>query len=121
MEVDAIQVERALVNLLENGLRYSPENTDVVVRVTASPTDVVIRVENGGPPLAERDLERIFEPFVRASEDEGRQQGTGLGLAIARGFTEANGGRIWAETPGSEGACFAIGFPLAPVPVQARA
>ena len=54
---------------------------------------------NGGPAIAERDLERIFEPFVRASGDEGRQQGTGLGLAIARGFTEANGGRIWAESP----------------------
>ncbi len=121
VEVDVIQVERALVNLLENGLRFSPENQAVVVRVTASPSEVVLRVENGGPPLAERDLERIFEPFVRASDDEGRQQGTGLGLAIARGFTEANGGRIWAETRGSEGACFAIAFPLVTVPVRAQA
>lgn len=120
VEVDAIQVERALVNLLENGLRFSPEDEDVVVRVTASRLEVVLRVENGGPPLAERDLERIFEPFARASEADGRQ-GTGLGLAIARGFTEANGGRIWAEIPGSEGACFAIAFPLAPVPVRAEA
>lgn len=120
VEVDAIQVERALVNLLENGLRFSPENQDVLVRVTASPNEVVLRVENGGPPLAERDLVRIFEPFVRASEEEGRQ-GTGLGLAIARGFAEANGGRIWAETSGSEGACFAIAFPLASVPAQAQA
>jgi two-component system, OmpR family, sensor histidine kinase KdpD len=120
VEVDAIQVERALVNLLENGLRFSPENQDVFVRVTASSNEVVLRVENGGPPLAERDLVRIFEPFVRASEEEGRQ-GTGLGLAIARGFAEANGGRIWAETPGSEGACFAIAFPLVSVPAQAQA
>jgi two-component system sensor histidine kinase KdpD len=120
VEVDAIQVERALVNLLENGLRFSPENQDVVVRSTASQEEVVLRVENGGPALAERDLERIFEPFVRASEEEGRQ-GTGLGLAIARGFAEANGGRIWAERPRSEGACFAIAFPLATVPVRAQA
>jgi two-component system sensor histidine kinase KdpD len=120
VEVDAIQVERALVNLLENGLRFSPEGQDVVVRVTTSPVEAVVRVENGGPPLAERDLERVFEPFVHASEDQGRQQGIGLGLAIARGFTEANGGRIWAETPGAEGACFAIAFPLATVPAQAR-
>jgi two-component system, OmpR family, sensor histidine kinase KdpD len=120
VEVDAIQVERALVNLVENGLRFSPENKDVLVRVTASPNEVVLRVENGGPPLAERDLERIFEPFVRASEEEGRQ-GTGLGLAIARGFAEANGGRIWAETPGPEGASFAIAFPLASVPAQTQA
>jgi two-component system, OmpR family, sensor histidine kinase KdpD len=119
VEVDAIQVERALVNLLENGLRFSPEDQDVVVRVTVSPIEVVLRVENGGPPLAERDLERIFEPFERAAEMEGRQ-GTGLGLAIARGFAEANGGRIWAESPGPEGACFAIAFPLAAVPVQAQ-
>jgi hypothetical protein len=106
VEVDAIQVERALVNLLENGLRFSPEDQDVVVRVTVSPIEVVLRVENGGPPLAERDLERIFEPFERAADVEGRQ-GAGLGLAIARGFAEANGGRIWAESPGPEGA---LGF-----------
>jgi two-component system sensor histidine kinase KdpD len=120
VEVDAIQVERVLVNLLENGLRFSPEDEEVVLRVTASPTEVVLQVENAGPPLAEQDLERIFEPFEHSSEADARQ-GTGLGLAIARGFTEANGGRIWAESSGLAGACFAIAFPLAVVPAKAQA
>jgi two-component system sensor histidine kinase KdpD len=118
VEVDAVQVERALVNLLENGLRFSPENEEVVLRVTTSPAEVMLQVENAGPPLAEGDLERIFEPFEHSSEANARQ-GTGLGLAIARGFTEANGGRIWAESPAA-GARFAIAFPLAVVPAEAQ-
>jgi two-component system sensor histidine kinase KdpD len=118
VEVDAVQVERALVNLIENALRFSPANENVVVRVTASPTEAVVGVEDRGPGIAEPDLERIFEPFESASGDE--RQGTGLGLAIARGFTEANGGRIWAESSG-RGSSFMLAFPLAPAAVPAEA
>jgi two-component system sensor histidine kinase KdpD len=120
VEVDAIQVERALVNLLENALRFSPVGEDVFVRVAVSDAELVVRVENHGPPLTADDLERIFDPFERAAA-ENEQQGTGLGLAIARGFAEANGGRVWAEPNRSEGACFALALPVAEARVRTHA
>jgi two-component system, OmpR family, sensor histidine kinase KdpD len=118
VEVDSIQVERALVNLLENGLRFSPADEPVLVEVTTTENEAVLSVQNAGPPISESDLQRIFEPFERASdEDSGR--GTGLGLAIARGFAEANGGRVWAEASRTTGARFLLAFPLARVPARA--
>ena len=118
VDVDAIQIERALVNLLENALRFSPAGEDVVVRAVVSAQELILRVENRGQPLADDDLERIFDPFERAAVDD--QRGTGLGLAIARGFVEANGGRIWAEPGRDEGACFALALPMTPAHARAR-
>jgi two-component system sensor histidine kinase KdpD len=120
VDVDAIQIERALVNLLENALRYSPADEDVLVHAVAAEHELVLHVENRGQPLGAGDLERIFDPFERASAEKNRA-GTGLGLAIARGFVEANGGRLWAESDRSEGACFALALPLAKAHVRTQA
>ncbi len=63
-----------------------------------------------GCPCSER--ERIFEPFQRGARAS-EQPGAGLGLAIARGFAEANGGRIWVESRSHQGATFVLALPLA--------
>lgn len=113
IEVDPAQVERVLVNLLENALRYSPPETDVLVRVAPVREDVVVRVVDEGQGIPADELDRIFEPFQQLAGADGRR-GTGLGLAIARDFAEANGGRIWAESQPGRGASFAVAFPLSP-------
>jgi two-component system sensor histidine kinase KdpD len=113
IEVDAVQVERVLVNLVENALRYSPSGADVVVRVAATGQEAVVRVLDEGPGIPPGELDRIFEPFTQLAAADGRR-GTGLGLAIARGFAEANGGRVWAEASPGAGASFAVAFRLAP-------
>lgn len=113
IEVDLIQVERVLVNLLENALRYSPPETEVLVRVARNGGDVVIGVVDEGPGIPTSELGRIFEPFQQLAGADGRR-GTGLGLAIARAFAEANGGRVWAESRPTQGTSFAVAFPLAP-------
>jgi two-component system sensor histidine kinase KdpD len=117
VEVDSVQVERALVNLLANAQRFTPLGRPVVITVSTEPDEVVIRIVNDGPAIDARDLEQVFEPFVRLTGEDDRE-GIGLGLAIARGFVEANGGRIWAESPADGGAAFGLSFPLAPVPVE---
>jgi two-component system, OmpR family, sensor histidine kinase KdpD len=113
VRVDAGQLERALANVLENALRLSSPTDEVTVTATASDGEVSVRVDDRGPGLGHDDLERIFEPF------EGRS-GTGLGLAIARGFANANGGRLWAEPRPGSGASFVFALPAAPRPVTVR-
>src|SRR5439155_18408968 len=83
VSVDAAHVERALVNLLENALKFSPPDERVVVDVIAGDGDVVLRVVDRGPGIPRRAVERIFDAFERGSS---AGDGTGLGLAIARGF-----------------------------------
>jgi two-component system sensor histidine kinase KdpD len=120
VRVDAIQVQRVLVNLIENALKFSPPEESVLVRVTATRRELIVRVVDRGPGIGEGDLERIFEPFHRASSSRDRR-GAGLGLAIARGFTEANGGRLWAESHEGQGASFALALPVADVPAPVAA
>jgi two-component system, OmpR family, sensor histidine kinase KdpD len=111
VRVDAQQIERALVNLIENALGYSPTAEPVRVQVSTRGADVLVRVVDHGPGVPRDEIERIFEPFHR-----GRGvlsvPGAGLGLAIARGFAEANAGRVWAESREGQGAAFVLALPL---------
>ena len=110
VRVDAAQIERVLANLLENALKFSPAGSPVQVRVTATRAEVIVRVVDQGPGIPEPELERVFEPFYRR---EGGRVGAGLGLAIARGFAQANGARLWAESRPDQGATFALALPAA--------
>jgi two-component system sensor histidine kinase KdpD len=117
VRADAHQLERTLVNLLENALRYSPAEEHVHVQVTRTGGDVVVRIVDHGPGVVAGDRERIFEPFQRGDGGVGR--GAGLGLAIARGFAEANGGRLWVESRAGQGAAFVLALPAeAAAPVR---
>jgi two-component system sensor histidine kinase KdpD len=110
LEVDAAQLERALVNLLENARRYSGDHP-VKVRVGTIGSRLKIRIIDRGPGISHGELDRIFEPFYRG-HDDGDHPGSGLGLAIARGFIEANEGRLTAESLPGQGTTFEIELPL---------
>ncbi|MBK6015487.1 sensor histidine kinase KdpD [Streptomyces sp. MBT53] len=98
--VDPGLLERAVANLVENAVKYSPESTPVLVKASAIADRVEIRVVDRGPGVPDEAKNRIFEPFQRYG-DAPRGAGVGLGLAVARGFTEALGGTLSAEdTPG---------------------
>ncbi len=110
LQVDAAQLERALVNLLENARRYSGGHA-VKVRVGAVGGRLKIRIVDRGPGIPYGELARIFEPFYRG-RDDGEHPGSGLGLAIARGFVEANEGRLTAESLPGQGTTFEVELPL---------
>jgi two-component system sensor histidine kinase KdpD len=120
VRVDATQIQRALVNLLENSLRLSPAGEPVHVRVTATRKEVLIRVTDRGPGIPPDEHERVFEPFHRIA---GRpdEPGAGLGLAIARGFARANGGRLWLESREGQGASLVLALPLVELPAPITA
>jgi two-component system sensor histidine kinase KdpD len=117
IQADAAQLERALANVLENSSHFAATDP-VVVRGRVAGPSVVLRVVDRGPGVPAEELERIFEPFYRSRERRGA--GSGLGLAIARGFLEANGGRIRAESLPGQGTSFVIQLPL-PAQSPARA
>ncbi|GGW66297.1 ATP-binding protein [Streptomyces caelestis] len=98
--VDPGLLERAMANLVENAVRYSPSGTPVLVAASALADRVEVRVVDRGPGVPDEAKDRIFEPFQRYG-DAPRGAGVGLGLAVARGFAEAMGGTLAAEdTPG---------------------
>ncbi|GAA1232805.1 sensor histidine kinase KdpD [Kitasatospora nipponensis] len=114
---DAGLLERALANLIENAVKYSPPGVRVLVQAdalepAAGGGRVELRVVDRGPGVPEEARERIFAPFQRYG-DAPRGAGVGLGLAVARGFVEAMGGTLAAEdTPGG-GLTMVVSLPVA--------
>jgi two-component system sensor histidine kinase KdpD len=112
IRADAAQLEQVFVNLLENARRYSRGRL-VSVQGRRAGDRVVIGVVDQGPGIARADQERIFEPFYRGRQPAaGRWTGSGLGLAIAKGFVEANGGRIWVDSLPGQGTSFFVELPV---------
>ncbi|WP_093909783.1 sensor histidine kinase KdpD [Streptomyces sp. cf386] len=98
--VDPGLLERSVANLVENAVKYSPDDSTVLVSASAIADRVEVRVVDRGPGVPDEAKERIFAPFQRYG-DAPRGAGVGLGLAVARGFAETNGGTLNAEdTPG---------------------
>jgi K+-sensing histidine kinase KdpD len=116
VRVDATQVQRVLVNLIDNALKFSPPDEAVVVTTAALDGELILRIDDRGTGVATNELERVFEPFHRSSGGPG----AGLGLTIARGFALANEGRLWSEPRPGGGASFSLALPVAealePVP-----
>ncbi|MFE2020973.1 ATP-binding protein [Streptomyces sp. NPDC059499] len=98
--VDPGLLERAVANIVENAVKYSPGRDRVTVAASALGERVELRVADRGRGVPDEGKERIFEPFQRYG-DAPRGAGVGLGLAVARGFVESMGGTLGAEdTPG---------------------
>jgi two-component system sensor histidine kinase KdpD len=103
-----VLVVQALVNVLDNAIKYTPPGSPIDIRAQTSGTWLEIQIADYGPGIPPNDLRRVFDKFYRgpyASPDipSDRQKkgdfppGTGLGLSISSGIVEAHGGRIWAE------------------------
>ncbi|HEU5279982.1 MAG TPA: ATP-binding protein [Gaiellaceae bacterium] len=110
--VDAAQLEHALVNLLENALKFSSPTDPVELSADTVGDEVVLRVTDHGPGIPAGEREAIFEPFARGTSGD-RGAGSGLGLAIARGFVQLNGGRLWIDPAPARGTTFALSLPAA--------
>jgi two-component system sensor histidine kinase KdpD len=95
---DSVLIGQVLFNLLDNAAKYGGDEP-INVYARRDGKDVLISVTDHGKGIPSEDLDRIFEKFYRRGKPDGRSPGTGLGLSIARGFVEAMGGRIHAESP----------------------
>jgi two-component system sensor histidine kinase KdpD len=118
---DSVLLGQVLFNLLDNARKFGgPEPVTIYARVEKDV--MVISVVDLGKGILGKDMERIFEKFFRRARSDGRAPGTGLGLAIAKGFVEAMGGTIHAESPAVKrrGTRFVLRFPIEPQPEQAE-
>ena len=98
--VDPTLVERAVANLIDNALKFSPVETPVRVEAAAIGNELHLRVVDTGPGIPVADRDRVFLPFQRLG-DNPNGVGVGLGLAVAHGFVTAVGGELVVEdTPG---------------------
>lgn len=91
-------IQRVVVNLLHNAIKWSPEGGAVTIEAELSAEEVIVSVLDNGPGVPSDQVERIFERFYQVDPSRSGKDGTGLGLAICKHIVTAHGGRIWAES-----------------------
>jgi PAS domain S-box-containing protein len=111
--VDPIRLDQILTNLIENAGKYSAEDTTIRVAVQRSGDGVEIAVTDQGMGIAPEEVPKLFDRFYQTKRARDRGAGLGLGLYITKGFVEAHGGRIEAESKLGEGSTFRVWLPFA--------
>jgi signal transduction histidine kinase len=116
---DREKIERVLVNLLDNALKYTPENGQIWVQAGQRADSVWVSISDTGPGVPAVDRERIFERFTQGASEKLKRRGFGLGLAYCRLAVEGHGGRIWIQDgPNDIGSRFTFTLPLEPTTSQ---
>jgi two-component system, OmpR family, phosphate regulon sensor histidine kinase PhoR len=116
--IDERAIQLAVINLVDNALKYAPKTRVVTIRTQREGDAIAIRVIDEGPGVPSDERERIFERFVRgasASQREGGSmppvRGSGIGLALVKHIAESHGGRAWVESPNGHGSTFVVTIP----------
>jgi heavy metal sensor kinase len=111
---DGAALRRALLNLVDNAVKYTPAGGSVVISLNRPPEGATLVVEDTGIGIDAADAQRVFEPFVRLDAGRSRDTGgSGLGLAIARSIILAHGGTLDVESRPGAGSRFTIRLPAA--------
>jgi len=113
---DEARLGQVLINLLHNAVKFSPDGSEVLVRVRRVGNEVVTSVIDHGAGIPRAALGRIFERFYKVDRARVRGGGTGLGLSIARHVIVQHGGRIWVESEEGEGSTFSFALPVVEEP-----
>jgi two-component system sensor histidine kinase KdpD len=114
--MDFVLIAQTLVNVLDNAVKYSPPDAPITVRAEAHDRDLDIVVTDLGVGIPAGDLDRVFDKFYRGAQTG--VTGSGLGLSICKGFVEAHGGCIRAESQPAKGTKVRVTLPLRPTQGQ---
>jgi PAS domain S-box-containing protein len=110
VEADPMRVERIIYNLLENAVKYSPENSEIKIFAQKKGEQIITGIADKGIGISKEDQDRIFEPFERLGK--AARQGLGLGLVVCKRLVEAQGGQIWVESEPGKGSTFYFSLPV---------
>ena len=112
IHVDPSLIELAILNLLENAVKYSPDPASITMTVNIQGDDIMLAVSDQGIGIPEQDIQRIFDRFYTVSKSHTRKMGgAGLGLAIVRNIVEKHEGCLEVQSAIGEGATFTITLP----------
>jgi two-component system, OmpR family, phosphate regulon sensor histidine kinase PhoR len=112
LHADGTRLEEVLYNLLDNAVKFSPENGRIHLRATRRGSDIILSVADNGLGISKEHLPRIFERFYRADKARSRELGgTGLGLAIVKHIAQLHGGRVEAESELERGTTIHVVLP----------
>lgn len=111
VNLDADMVRRVLINLMENGVKYTQGVGMISVTVRVDANEARISIRDTGPGIPEDQQQRVFDKFTRL-QHPGGPKGLGLGLAFCKLAVEAHGGRIWVESAPGEGSTFILTLPI---------
>ena len=110
---DRDKLQAAIVNLVGNAVKYTPEGGEVAVRCTSDDEMIWIAIEDNGPGIPSEEHEQVFEKFYRSAEvADSDHQGNGLGLAFAREIARLHGGDIGLESNVGQGSTFTMRVPV---------
>ena len=112
--VDESATLQVLDNLISNAVKYSPLGKNIFVRILKTSNAVRCEIQDEGPGLSERDIQKLFGKFVRVGpRPTGEEHSTGLGLFIVKKLVDAMKGKVWCESQLGEGTTFIVEFPSA--------
>ena len=112
IEGNSVLLSRALGNLLDNAIKYTPVGGKVHIKLGQNNGHATVAVIDNGPGIQARDLPRVFEKFYRARPELDEVPGSGLGLAIVKIIAEQHGGQVWVESQPEVGSTFTISLPI---------
>lgn len=110
---DASMIERAIINLVDNAIKYTPNEGEIKLGVKVADNTILVSVQDNGLGIGEEDQKQLFQRHVRIARQEYKKiKGSGLGLFIVRSVAQRHGGDAWVESKLGEGSTFYFSIPL---------
>lgn len=113
--VDHDMIARVLINLIDNAVKYTPNEGSILVKARRAGRQIEFSVKDSGPGIPAEEKEAVFNRFYRVKAEQ-KKTGFGLGLSFCKLAVEAHGGKIWVEGAPGEGSCFVFQLPLVAAP-----